>query len=144
MFEKLSDKFSAVFKQLKGHGKLSEKHIDQGLREVKIALLEADVHYRVVKNFIADLKNRAMGQEVMASLTPGQQIIKIVNEELTRLMGSHHESLNLTGPTPAAIMLHLERTLAPAIRRRVRMAIARVQRTTGENDKAREGGLLEQ
>jgi len=70
-----------------------------------MALLEADVHYRVVKKFIADIKGRALGQEVMSSLTPGQQVIKIVNDELTRLMGSNHEDLNLSGVKPVSIML---------------------------------------
>ena len=105
MFESLSDKLNAVFKKLKGHGKLTEKNIDEGLKEVRMALLEADVHYRVVKSFIVDIKNRAMGQEVMGSLTPGQQVVKIVNEELTALMGTHHQALNLSGSTPVSVML---------------------------------------
>ena len=105
MFDALSDKLNGVFKQLKGHGKLSEKNIEQGLKQVRMALLEADVHFRVVKKFIADIKQRALGQEVMASLTPGQQVVKIVNEELTRLMGEHHEELGLRGTQPVAIML---------------------------------------
>jgi signal recognition particle subunit SRP54 len=105
MFESLSDRLADVFKKLKGHGKLTEKNIEAGLREVRMALLEADVHYRVVKNFIADLKSRAMGQEVLTSLTPGQQIVKIVNEALTKLMGSQHQDLNLAGSAPISIML---------------------------------------
>ena len=105
MFDNLSDKLNAAFKKLKGHGKLTEKNIEAGLKEVRMALLEADVHYRVVKKFIADIKGRALGQEVLASLTPGQQIVKIVNEELTALMGSHNESLDLSGTHPVALML---------------------------------------
>jgi signal recognition particle subunit SRP54 len=105
MFENLSDKLDAVFKKLKGHGKLTESNIEEGLREVRMALLEADVHFRVVKRFIADIKERALGQEVLASLTPGQQIIKIVNEQLTELMGAQHEQLDLKGARPVAIML---------------------------------------
>ena len=105
MFESLSDKLNGIFKKLKGHGKLTEKNIEEGLKEVRMALLEADVHYRVVKRFIADIKERSMGQEVMGSLTPGQQIVKIVNEELTDLMGSHHQALNLSGSTPMSLML---------------------------------------
>jgi signal recognition particle subunit SRP54 len=105
MFDNLSDKLDGVFRKLKGHGKLSEKNISDGLREVRLALLEADVNYKVVKNFIADIKARAVGQEVMASLTPGQQVIKIVNEELTALMGGHSEEINLSGPHPVAVML---------------------------------------
>lgn len=105
MFDNLSEKLNAVFKQLKGHGKLSEKNIQDGLKEVRLALLEADVHYKVVKKLVADIKDRALGQEVMSSLTPGQQVIKIVNEELTRLMGSRQEDLNLSGDRPVSIML---------------------------------------
>jgi len=105
MFESLSDKLDGVFKKLKGHGKLTEKNIDQGLKEVRMALLEADVHFRVAKNFIADVRQRALGREVLASLTPAQQVIKIVNEELTALMGARHEDLNLSGPQPASVML---------------------------------------
>jgi len=105
MFENLSDKLDAVFRKLKGHGKLTEKNIEEGLKEVRLALLEADVHYRVAKQFIAAVKERALGQEVLASLTPGQQVIKIVNDELTALMGSQHEGLNLSGASPVAVML---------------------------------------
>jgi signal recognition particle subunit SRP54 len=105
MFENLSDKLDAVFKKLKGHGKLTESNVEDGLREVRLALLEADVHFRVVKQFIADIKERALGQEVLASLTPGQQIIKIVNEQLTALMGAQHEQIDLKGARPVAVML---------------------------------------
>ncbi|MBN1930933.1 MAG: signal recognition particle protein [Desulfobacterales bacterium] len=105
MFDNLSDRLNIIFKKLKGHGKLTEKNIEEGLREVRMALLEADVHYKVVKQFIADIKQRALGQEVMASLTPGQQVIKIVNEELTKVMGSRHEDLNISGAAPVSIML---------------------------------------
>jgi signal recognition particle subunit SRP54 len=105
MFDNLSDKLDGVFKRLKGHGTLSEKNISDGLREVRMALLEADVHFKVVKRFIADIKERALGQEVMKSLTPGQQVVKIVNEELARLMGGRSEELNLKGTHPVAIMM---------------------------------------
>jgi len=105
MFDNLTDKLTLVFKKLKGHGKLTEKNIEEGLKEVRIALLEADVHYKVVKKLIADIKERAIGQEVMASLTPSQQLIKIVNDELTRLMGSSNEDLCLSGLHPISIML---------------------------------------
>jgi signal recognition particle subunit SRP54 len=105
MFETLSDKLDSVFKKLRGHGRLTEKNIDEGLKEVRMALLEADVHYRVVKDFIAEVRERALGQEVMDSLTPGQQVVKIVNEKLTELMGARHEALNLAGSPPAAVML---------------------------------------
>lgn len=105
MFDNLSDKLESVFKKLKGQGKLTEKNIEEGLKEVRIALLEADVHFRVVKRFVGDVKERALGQEVLTSLTPAQQVIKIVNEELTTLMGSSHEALRLAGSAPAAVML---------------------------------------
>ena len=105
MFDNLSERLNSVFKKLKGEGKLSEKNIEDGMREVRMALLEADAHYKVVKKLIADIKERAIGQEVLTSLTPGQQVIKIVNDELTALMGSQHEDLNLSGPSPAAVML---------------------------------------
>ena len=105
MFENLSDRLAGVFKQLKGHGKLTEKNIEDGLKEVRLALLEADVHYRVVKQFVADVKARALGEEVMASLTPGQQVVKIVNEQLTELMGAKNTALNLAGTHPVPLML---------------------------------------
>ncbi|UCH21636.1 MAG: signal recognition particle protein [Deltaproteobacteria bacterium] len=105
MFDNLSDRLETIFKKLKGHGKLNEKNIASGLKEVRIALLEADVHYRVVKKLIDDINERALGQEVMESLTPGQQVVKIVNDELTKLMGSRHEALNLSGTPPVSVML---------------------------------------
>jgi len=105
MFENLSDRLNSIFKKLKGHGKLTEKNIQEGLKEVRMALLEADVHYKVVKQLIASIKERAIGREVLASLTPGQQVIKIVNDELTELMGSRHEDLCLSGQRPVSIML---------------------------------------
>ncbi len=105
MFENLSDKLNTIFKKLKGHGKLTEKNIESSLKEVRMALLEADVHYQVVKKLIIDIKERALGQEVMDSLTPGQQVVKIVNAELTQLMGSRNEALNLSGTQPVSVML---------------------------------------
>ncbi len=105
MFDNLSDRLNAVFKKLKGHGKLTEKNVEEGLKEVRMALLEADVHYKVVKKFVGDIKERALGQEVMASLTPGQQVIKIVGQELTKLMGGRLEDLKLSGSHPISIML---------------------------------------
>ena len=105
MFDSLSDRLNVIFKKLKGHGKLTEKNVEEGLREVRIALLEADVHYKVTKKLVADIKERALGQEVMASLTPGQQVIKIVNDELTKLMGGRFADLNLSGAAPTSVML---------------------------------------
>jgi signal recognition particle subunit SRP54 len=105
MFENLSDRLDSVFKKLKGHGTLNEKNIEDGLKQVRMALLEADVNYRVAKNVISDIKTRAMGQEVMDSLTPGQQVIKIMYDEFTRMMGSEHQSLNLGTGASGSIML---------------------------------------
>jgi signal recognition particle subunit SRP54 len=105
MFENLTEKFDKTFKRLKGQGKLSEKHIKEALREVRLALLEADVHYKVAKQFVADLSERAVGSEVLESLTPGQQVVKIVNEALTELMGIETAPLLLTGLTPLIFML---------------------------------------
>ena len=86
MFDNLSDKLNLVFKKIKGHGKLSEKNIQDALKEVRLALLEADVNYKVVKNFINSIRDRAIGKEVLDSLTPGQQVIKIVLYVLTILV----------------------------------------------------------
>ncbi len=105
MFDNLSGRLDAVFKRLKGYGKLSEDNIQEGLREVRLALLEADVNYRVVKDFIASVREKALGQEVMDSLTPAQQVIKIVHEELIRLLGGKFQGLNLSGRQPAVILL---------------------------------------
>ncbi|MFO7558903.1 MAG: signal recognition particle protein [Desulfobacterales bacterium] len=105
MFDNLNEKLNSVFKKLKGQGKLTEKNIESGLKEVRMALLEADVHYKVVKTLISQIKARALGEEVLTSLTPGQQVVKIVNDELTELMGSEHEALSLSGSKPASIML---------------------------------------
>jgi signal recognition particle subunit SRP54 len=92
MFESLSDKLQGVFKNLRGFGKLTEKNVADALREVRLALLEADVNYKVVKDFIERTKQRALGQEVLTSITPGQQIIKVVHDELVALMGGSEEA----------------------------------------------------
>ncbi len=105
MFESLTDKLNGVFKKVTGRGVLSEKNIQDALKEVRLALLEADVNYKVVKKLIENIRERAVGQEVMQSLTPGQQLIKIVNEELTRLMGESGQGLQLVGNTPHILML---------------------------------------
>ena len=105
-FESLSDKLSSVFKKLRGKGKLTEQDIKEAMREVRMALLEADVNYKVAKDFIADVTQRAMGQEVMESLTPAQQVIKIVNEELTRLMGGDEAArIHIKSKPPTIIMM---------------------------------------
>jgi len=105
MFESLSERLNQTFKKLKGQGKLTEANMKEGLREVRLALLEADVHYKVAKDFIEKVGERALGQEVLTSLTPAQQVIKIVQEELTELMGGARQDLNLAGRPPIAIML---------------------------------------
>lgn len=104
-FEGLSGKLSAVFKNLKNRGKLSEKDVAAAMREVRMALLEADVSYKVAKEFTANVSARAVGEEVLNSLTPAQQVIKIVNEELTKLMGESAARLNITNKIPCVIML---------------------------------------
>jgi signal recognition particle subunit SRP54 len=105
MFESLTERLNLTFKKLKGQGKLSEANMKEGLREVRLALLEADVHYKVAKEFIDRVRERSLGQEVLSSLTPAQQVIKIVQEELTELMGGARQDLNLAGRAPVAIML---------------------------------------
>jgi signal recognition particle subunit SRP54 len=105
VFESLSEKLQNALGKLRGKGKLSEKDVDVALREVKLALLEADVNFRVVKDFIRNVKDRAIGAEVMESLTPGQQVIKIVNEELTKLMGERESKLNISSSPPTIILM---------------------------------------
>jgi signal recognition particle subunit SRP54 len=105
MFDRLSDKLNNVFKKLRGRGKLSEADVNAALREVRLALLEADVNYKVTKAFIERIRERAVGEEVMRSLTPAQQVIKIVHEELTNLLGGESPRLDLSGKPPVALML---------------------------------------
>ncbi len=104
VFESLSEKLQSTLSKLRSKGKLTEKDVDAAMREVRLALLEADVNYKVVKDFVKNVKSRAIGAEVMKSLTPGQQVIKIVNEELTRLMGEKEAKLNFS-PNPPTIVL---------------------------------------
>jgi signal recognition particle subunit SRP54 len=105
MFDSLSDRLNAAFKRFKGHGRLDAKNIKDGLREVRLALLEADVHFSVVKDFIERIKDRAQGQEVLESLTPGQQVVKIVHEEMIELLGGTTAGLGLEGKPPLVIMM---------------------------------------
>src|ERR1041384_3233438 len=98
MFDSLSEKLQSVFKNLRGYGKLTEKNVADALREVRVALLEADVNYKVAKDFIERTKQRALGQEVLNSVTPGQQIIKIVHDELVGLMGGEDAAGGALGP----------------------------------------------
>ncbi|MFQ5859598.1 MAG: signal recognition particle receptor subunit alpha, partial [Anaerolineae bacterium] len=104
MFESLSDKLQETFAQLGRKGKLNEKDVDAAMRDVRLALLEADVNYKVVKDFVKRVRERAIGAEVMKSLTPAQQVVKIVNEELIDLLGEA-ERLDLSGQPPHVIML---------------------------------------
>ena len=105
MFDNLSEKLQSVFKTIRGHGKLSEQNIKDALREVRMALLEADVNFRVVKDFIEQVRQRAVGREVLKSLTPGQQLVKIVHEELTELMGKENRGLTFASNSPTPMML---------------------------------------
>jgi signal recognition particle subunit SRP54 len=105
MFEVLSDKLGAVFRKLGSRGKLSEKDVDDALRQVRLALLEADVNFKVVKDFIAGVRERSLGAQVLASLTPAQQMVKIVNEELVRILGGSQSRLETSSRPPSVIML---------------------------------------
>jgi len=104
VLESLTEKLNAVFKKLRGHGKLTEENIRDVLREIRLVLLEADVNFKVVKDFIEAIRVNALGQEVLTSFTPAQQVIKIVNEELTNLLGGENSQLNLSGKPPVSIM----------------------------------------
>ncbi len=105
MFESLTEKLGKIFSRLNNRGKLTEKDVDEAMREVRLALLEADVNFKVVKEFVAKVRDRAVGTGVLESLTPGQQIIKIVNEELTAILGGGQSKLNPAGHPPSIIML---------------------------------------
>ena len=104
-FEGLSSKLQSTFKKLTGKGKLSEKDVKNAMREVRLALLEADVNFKVVRELVKKISVRAVGQEIMQSLTPGQQVIKIVNEELTALMGGTYSKINMASTPPTVIMM---------------------------------------
>ena len=104
-FESLSDKLQNVFKNLRGKGRLTKADVKAALKEVKMALLEADVSFRVVKQFISAVQERAVGQDVMNSLTPGQMVIKIVNEELVKLMGSETTEIHLKPANEITIIM---------------------------------------
>mgnify|MGYP000766228088 CR=1 FL=1 len=103
-FESLSEKLQNTFKKLKGKGVLTEADIDSAMREVKLALLEADVNFKIVKEFVSEVKQKCLGQEVLQSLTPGQQVIKIVNEQLTELMGGTGSKLTYS-PSGFTVLL---------------------------------------
>ena len=105
MFERLSERFDDIFKKLRGHGKISERNIDESLREIRRSLLEADVNFKVARSFIQKVKEQAIGHNVLKSLTPGQQIIKIVHDELVVLLGGGNSPIQLADHPPTVIML---------------------------------------
>ncbi|MGE5381282.1 MAG: signal recognition particle protein, partial [Methylocystaceae bacterium] len=104
IFEGLSERLQQTFQRLRGKGKLTEEDVNEALREVRLALLEADVNFKVVKDFVARVKTRAIGQEVLNSITPGQQVVKIVYDELTELMGGNQTRLTIASKPPTIIM----------------------------------------
>src|SRR5262245_29883504 len=105
MFDALSDKLQRVFSRLSSHGTVSEKDLDEALREVRVALLEADVNFRVVREFISAVRERAVGSEVLRSLSGPQQVIAIVNEELTQILGGSQATLNVAAQPPTVVLL---------------------------------------
>ena len=105
IFESLSDRLQETFKKLRGHGKLTEDDVNEAMREVRMALLEADVNFKVVKNFIKTVKERAIGQDILETLTPAQVVVKIVDEELTNLMGGTQSRINISPNPPTIIMM---------------------------------------
>ena len=105
MFDNLSDKLQRVFKNLRGEGKLTAENMEAALREIRVALLEADVHFRVVKQFIENIKQKAMGEEVLSALSPTQQVVKIVRDELIKTLGTHQSKLRMSNEPPTAIMI---------------------------------------
>src|SRR5262245_29582288 len=105
MFETLSDKLQRVFKNLRGEGRLTEQHIEEALKEIRMALLEADVNFKVVKQFTDSIRQKALGQEVLQSLSPGQQVIKIVHDELVETLGGTSSRILFSSQPPTVIML---------------------------------------
>src|SRR5580658_8195784 len=105
MFDNLSDKLQRVFKNLRGEGRLTAENMESALREVRVALLEADVHFKVVKQLIESVKQRALGKEVLTSLSPSQQVIGIIHEELIKVLGSHEAKLRFANEPPSVFMI---------------------------------------
>ncbi len=105
MFESLTEKLESIFKKLKGKGLLKEEDVEVALKEIRLALLEADVNFKVVKDFVQKIKEKAIGKEVLESLTPGQQVIKIVNDELCTLLGKTNSRIQLAPNPPTIIMM---------------------------------------
>jgi len=105
MFDNLSDKLQRVFKNLRGEGKLSAENMESALREIRMALLEADVNFKVVKQLIESIKQKAVGEEVLNALSPSQQVVKIVHEELIKILGSHESKLRFANEPPSVILI---------------------------------------
>ena len=105
MFENLSDRLERIYKKLKGRGILKEVDVDEALREIRVALIEADVSLPVIKDFLAPVREKAVGQEVLKSLTPGHQMVKIVNDELTLLIGDEFTDIQFAGKPPTIILM---------------------------------------
>jgi len=105
MFENLSDKLQRIFKNLRGEGKLTAENMESALREIRVALLEADVHFRVVKQLIENIRQKAMGQEVLTALSPSQQVVKIIRDELVKILGSHQSRLRLANEPPSVLFI---------------------------------------
>jgi signal recognition particle subunit SRP54 len=105
MFDNLSDKLQRIFKNLRGEGKLTAANMEEALREIRVALLEADVHFKVVKQFIEQVKQKAMGEEVLTALSPGQQVVKIVRDELTKMLGGHQSRLRFANEPPTIVLV---------------------------------------
>src|SRR5437870_5200786 len=105
MFETLSEKLQRVFKNLRGEGRITEEHLEEALKEIRMALLEADVNFKVVKQFTESVKSKALGAEVLQSLSPGQQVVKIVRDELVEILGGTNIRLNFSSQPPTVIML---------------------------------------
>ena len=105
MFDNLSDKLQRVFKNLRGEGKLTAENMEAALREIRVALLEADVHFRVVKQFIENIKEKALGEEVLTALSPTQHVVKIVRDELVKTLGSHQSKLRMANEPPTSILI---------------------------------------
>src|SRR5262245_45135466 len=105
MFDNLSEKLQRIFKNLRGEGKLSAENMESALREIRMALLEADVNFRVVKQLIENIKLKAMGEEVLTALSPSQQVVKIVHEELIKILGSHESKLRFANEPPSVMLI---------------------------------------
>ena len=105
MFDTLSEKFDSAFKNLRGKGKISESNIEDALKEVRTALLEADVNFKVVRSFINSVKEKAMGEKVISGVNPEEQFVKIVHDELASVMGDEHESIDWEKPNPKVVLI---------------------------------------